>query len=278
LAEYVLELYPQAEQKHPLEGLYLQSNLKQQYKRNSTTFVYANFISSLDGRIAVPHADQGLTVPEKLGNPRDWRLFQELAIQADILLSSGRYLRDYDEGRAQEILRVYDDPNLSDLADWRLDNGLDRHPAIAVISASLDFPVPPALIEGGRKVIVLTTERSPNELRQALELKGLQVFNAGKKQVEGARAIQILSELGYCLIYSAAGPKVLHMLLMDGVLDRLYLTFAARILGGNPFATILEGPLLPKPADFILRTLYLDSYAPGPGGQLFASYDYEPCS
>jgi riboflavin biosynthesis pyrimidine reductase len=278
LVENVLELYPQAERQHPLEGLYLQSNLRQQAKHDPAVFVYANFISSLDGRIAVPHAEHGLIIPDKLSNPRDWRLFQELAIQADILLSSGRYLRDYAEGRAQEILQVYDDPSLSDLADWRLNKGLDKHPAIAVISASLDFPIPPVLIERGRKVIVLTTESSPREPRQALESKGLQVFSAGERRVEGAKAIQILGELGFHLIYSASGPKVLHTLLVDGVLDGLYLTFATRILGGEPFATILDGPLLPKPADFILRSLYLDPYAPGPGGQLFASYDYEPCS
>jgi riboflavin biosynthesis pyrimidine reductase len=278
LIDDVLELFPHTERHHMLEGLYLQNHLRQQLACGATAFVYANFISSLDGRIAVPHAEQGLTVPEKLSNPRDWRLFQELAIQADILLSSGRYLRDYAEGRAQEILQVYDDPALSDLADWRLNKGLDRHPAIAIISASLDFPVPPALIEGGREVVVLTTESSPREPRQVLESKGLQVFSAGERRVEGAKAVQILGELGFHLIYSAAGPKVLHLLLVDGVLDRLYLTFAARILGGDPFATILDGSLLPEPADFILRNLYLDPHAPGPGGQLFASYDYEPRS
>jgi len=66
--------------------------------------------TQLDGRIAVPHPTRpGLTVPETIANDRDWRLFQELAAQADLIISSGRYLRDWADGRAQEILRV-DDP------------------------------------------------------------------------------------------------------------------------------------------------------------------------
>ena len=52
--------------------------------------------------------DRGMTVPKATSNERDWRLFQELAVQADIIISSGRYLRDYAEGQTQEILSVYD--------------------------------------------------------------------------------------------------------------------------------------------------------------------------
>ncbi|TFH32990.1 MAG: pyrimidine reductase [Anaerolineales bacterium] len=270
----LLQLYPRSGLEHGLEGLYLQQQLRAQPGAETTAFVYANFVTSLDGRIAVPHADLGLSVPEAITNPRDWRLFQELAVQADILLSSGRYLREYAAGRAQDILRVYDDPELADLAGWRQSRALPLHPAIAVISASLDFPIPRTLIEGDRKVVILTTQSAPLERKRALEAMGLQVLIAGDKRVEGGSMVSALQEQGYRLIYSAAGPKVLHLLLEAGVLNRLYLTFAARILGGTPFASILEGQLLSTPAEFILRHLYLDPQAPGEGGQLFAAYDY----
>jgi hypothetical protein len=75
------------------------------------------------------------------------------------------------------------------------------------------------------------------------------------------------------MIYSAAGPKVLHMLLHAAVLNRLYLTLTARLLAGDPFSSIIEGPILPGPADLQLRHIYLDPLAPGPGGQLFTAYD-----
>jgi riboflavin biosynthesis pyrimidine reductase len=274
MSEQILEIYPDHGRQQALKGLYLQQNLRMKVDKRSRPFVFANFISSLDGRIAIPHPGGGLTVPESTSNPRDWRLFQELAVQADILLSSGRYLREYAEGRAQEILQIYGNPDLADLADWRLAHGLERFPPIAVISASLDFPIPPALIQEGRRVVVLTTEGAPEERKEELKNLGLDVISVGKSQVMGKAAIKGLAELGYNLIYSAAGPRVLHLLLEARVLDRLYLTFAARVLGGDPYSSIIEGPLLSNPAEFNLQKLYLDLEAPGLGGQLFATYDF----
>jgi riboflavin biosynthesis pyrimidine reductase len=271
----LVELHPNYGKAHALEGLYLNQDLRKSTESGAGAFVYANFITSLDGRIATPHGNEGLRVPETLINDRDWRLFQELAIQADVLLTSGRYLRDYAAGHAQEILRVYDDPALSDLAEWRQAQALPLQPAIAVISASLDFPLPPALVAGDRRVIILTTQNAPRERLQALQAQDLQVLIAGDEHVEGITAIKMLGENGYRLIYSAAGPRVLHLLLEAGVLNRLYLTFAARILGGAPFASIIEGQLLRSPADFSLQRLFLDVHAPGLGGQLFATYDYQ---
>ena len=273
MANSILEIHPEHGRELVLEGLYLKQDLRTQLGDSTHPYVYANFITSLDGRIAIPEDNKGLVVPNTISNPRDWRLFQELAIQSDVILSSGRYLRDYAEDRAQEILRVYDDPGLADLADWRRDQGLPLHPAIAIISASLDFPIPPTLIEGERQVVVLTTQNAPTKRKQALAAQGLQVLIAGDESVTGDSAVDALRKNGYRLIYSAAGPRVLHLLLAAGVLNRLYLTFAARILGGTPFSSILEGQLLSIPADFSLQHLYLDPHAPGPGGQLFTAYD-----
>ncbi len=270
MSENLLQLYPHGGSEQALEGLYLDQKLREQ---DSDVFVYANFIASLDGRIAVAGIQGELTVPEKIINPRDWRLFQELAAQADILLSSGRFLRDYAVGRAQEILRIYDDPRLVDLADWRKSHNLPHFPAIAVISASLDFPIPSALIEGDRKVVILTTQNAPEERKQALQGLGLPVLIAGEDHVNGKIAVNLLSSNGFQTIYSAAGPRVLHLLLEEAVLDRLYLTTTTRMLGGAPFSTLLEGALLKKSTDFILKHLYYDPIAPGPGGQLFAAYD-----
>ncbi len=272
MSEGVVELYPQAGKERKLAGLYLQQDLRHQ-DQGSIPFVYANFISSLDGRIAVPRSDGSLAVPDNSSNPRDWRLFQELAVQSDVMLSSGRYLREYEDGRAQEILKIYDDPALADLAEWRLDKGLTRYPAIAVISASLAFPIPSALVADERRVVVITTADAPAIRKRELEHSGLIIIEAGNSEVRGDEAIKGLSQLGFSYIYSAAGPRVLHLLLSSHALDRLYLTYAARILGGQPYSSIVEGPLLPAPVDFTLRRLYLDLHAPGPGGQLFASYD-----
>jgi hypothetical protein len=121
MEDNILQLYPTPSKEIPLKGLYLHENLQAESEKLGRAFVYSNFIVSLDGRIAIPHpSGSGMTVPKQTANDRDWRLFQELAVQADILITSGRYLRDYAEGRAQEILRVYEDPAFADLSQiWQ---------------------------------------------------------------------------------------------------------------------------------------------------------------
>jgi riboflavin biosynthesis pyrimidine reductase len=81
-----------------------------------------------------------------------------------------------------------------------------------------------------------------------------------------------MAGLGYQAVYSASGPKVLHLLLAAGALDRLYLTLAHRLLGGEPFSSIMEGPLLTPAAGMRLHTAYLDAAALDGLGQMFLCY------
>ncbi|HID53158.1 MAG TPA: pyrimidine reductase [Anaerolineae bacterium] len=266
----VTQLHPLPAPARPLPGLYLSHNLRQ---HEQETFVYSNFVTSLDGRIAIPHPDKpGMMVPPQTANARDWRLFQELAVQADIIITSGRYLRDYADGRAQEILRVYDDPDFADLGNWRREQGLSPQPDLAVISGSLNFPIPEVLTAHGRKVIIFTTAQADRQRVQELEAQAGQVVVAGEESVDGRSLVQQMAQMGYRTIYSATGPKVLHLLLAAGVLDRLYLTLANRILGGRPFSSIVEGPLLEPTVDMTLHTLYYDAAGLDGLGQLFAAY------
>jgi riboflavin biosynthesis pyrimidine reductase len=266
----LIQLFPQPTSL-TLEGLYLAHDLRR--LAGDQSLVYANFVASLDGRIAVPDVVKGgLKVPRNVANARDWRLFQELAIQADLLITTGRYLRDYAAGKAQEILRVYDDPRFADLTAWRGAHGLSPQPDLVVISSSLDFPVPDALTHGGRRVVIVTNARADVERVHELETQVGQVFVAGDDKVEGRRFVELMADLGYHIIYSAAGPKIAHMLLVGGVLDRLYLTQVSRVLGGAPFSSIVEGPLLAQAVDLPLRTLYYDAACEENMGQLFGCY------
>lgn len=269
--EPVLQLFPLPGGELPLHGLYLAHDVRSE---PAVPFVYSNYVTSLDGRIAVPHPTRpGLTVPQSIANDRDWRLFQELAVQADILFTSGRYLRDYADGRAQEILRVHDDARFADLAAWRKARGLSPQPDLAVISAGLDFPVPDALTAGGRRVKIITVEEAKPERRARLANRA-EVIVAGRNSVGGREMVAALVKRGYRVMYNATGPRVLHTILADGLLNRLYLTTVGRLLGGRPFSSVVEGDLLQPPADFRLRALYLDRAEIGGSGQVFASYDF----
>ncbi len=270
----ILQLYPAPCREVSLRGLYLEHDLRAHAEARDRVFVCTNFVSSLDGRIAVPDSSgKGVTLAEAITNPRDWRLFQELAVQTDVLITSGRYLRQYATGVKQEILQVYDDPHFEDLQNWRLSQSLSPQPDLAVISSRLDFDVPPALLGDDRSLLIFTTKSADPDQTQRLQDQGAKILFAGEESVDGQELCAHLTELGYCTAYSGAGPKVLHLLASSGVLDRLYLTFSNRLLGGKPFASILEGPLLDPPIDLQLNTLYFDPYAIEGLGQLFASYD-----
>ncbi len=269
----IIQLFPFPARETSLHGAYLAHDLRQYAEQSGKPFVYTNFVTSIDGRIAIPHPDgDGMVVPKNTANERDWRLFQELAAQADIIISSGRYLRDWADGRAQEILRV-DDPRFADLRQWRQDHGLKPLPDIAIISRSLDFPVPDVLTSSGRHVVVVTTAGQDAARIDELRAQAGRVIIAGDKGVDGAEMIRQMSHLGYQTIYSGTGPKVLHMLLAANSLDRLYLTSANRLLGGQPFSSIVEGPLLVPAYDLKISNIYLDPLALEGLGQLLLTYD-----
>lgn len=269
----ILQLYPLPGAERELEGTYLAHDLRQYARNTQEPYIYANFVSSLDGRIAIKRPrGKGRMVPKDTSNPRDWRLYQELAAQADLILSTGRYLRDWAEGHAQEILQT-DNPKFADLRAWRVARGLRPHPDIAIISASLDFPLPKVLTAEGRQVIFITTAKpNPKRVRE-LEAKAGPVIIAGQKRVTGALLKQRIQERGYQTVYSGAGPQVLHLLLEGGVLDRLYLTFANRLLGGEEFDTIVSGGLLKPAANFKTSSIYFDPAGLDGVGQMFVSYE-----
>jgi riboflavin biosynthesis pyrimidine reductase len=258
----VQQLYPQPARELPLRGLYLAHDLRQ-FSTTTTPLVYTNFISSLDGRIALPcSADGQLGVPAALANQRDWRLFQELLAQADVLISSGRYLRDYAKNQAQDILCPHKHPDYADLVAWRQSRNLPPAPAVAVLSRSLDFSVPADFLNGQRTLIVFTGASANSDRRQALTDAGITVLSAGLSQdVDSEWAVNILAERGYRTIYAVAGPEVFHALLTRRMVNRLYLTLSHRLLGGQPYASMVTGPGLVPPDDFCLHSLYYD-YSP----------------
>jgi riboflavin biosynthesis pyrimidine reductase len=236
--------------------------------------VYTNYIVSLDGRIAVEHPVTGEhRVPETIANRRDWRLFQELAAQADVLVTSARYVRQLAAGSAQDVPPISPEPEYADLTAWRTRQGLRPQPALVVLSASLDVPLDTVLARSDRPVLVVTGEGADPQRVRFLEHAGVTVITAGSgRRVEGKALVKSLAGLGFRSVYAMAGPQVLETLIIDSMLDRLYLTHAHRLVGGKSYDTLLESGLLNPPADFVLHALHYDAHAYEGAGQLFAVY------
>ena len=268
----VTRLYPAPGGQYPLEGLYLQHQL---HRQPNSPFVYSNFITSLDGRISLGSQDCTThTVPAATANPRDWRLYQELAGQADLLITSSRYFRQSLIGKAQDQLPVGSQAEFTDIREWRLAQGLPSQPDIAILSSSLEIPIVALEPYRHRRILVITGETSDQTRIDVLQDSGIEVVRAGTGvRVDGSRMVSQLAKLGYRSIYAIAGPAVLHTLLNAKVINRLYLTIAQQLLGGEIFDTLTRGPLLTPAQGLSLVSLYHDPYAPADAGQLLAAFE-----
>ena len=141
MAARLLRLYPGPPQEAAVPGTYL-AHAVHRLGSAARPFVYADFVSSLDGRIALDeHGESRL--PDALRSDNDLRLLLELTAQADCLITHGGYLRAIAAGKLGDILQVGTRDGMRDLAPWRKANGLAPQPAVAIASASLDFPLPP---------------------------------------------------------------------------------------------------------------------------------------
>jgi len=269
----ITRLYPDYA-KLPLDGAYLAHALR---KRGTpqAPFVYTNFISSLDGRIAQRDPDTGrYGVPRSIANDLDWRLFLELAAQADAVITSGRRLRELAaRGRS---LRCVPDLAGADYAAWRHEHDLSPFPACIVLSATLDLPYDAlGRLEHDELVIVGTTQPSAAQ-QTALDAAGASYVRVADPHVHGTAVRDLARRRGYRTLYSIGGPKVFYTLAAGGMLQRLYLTFAHQLLAGDDYATLLAGPLLRPAVALTLRELNLIAASGDAPQMLLASYDVAP--
>lgn len=272
----VLPLYPNPGAPQPLRGLYLAHRLHE-IGSASEPLVYGNFVSSLDGRIALIDSESGASYhPKDLTSANDFRLFLELHAQADCLITHGGYLRSLNQRRLGNVLQVGASGAGDDLIGWRQENGLAAQPAIVVASGSLNFPVPEEIKANGQPLYIATGKTADPSRVRALQQRGFELIFAGDNAtVEGAPLVRALGERGYKTLYLVAGPRMLETMLRDQKLAKLYLTLTHRLLGGEQFHTMIPGPPLGAAGYLKLRTLYYDSGDADQKAQWFAQFDHQ---
>lgn len=267
----LLALFPEQGERD-LKGLYLGLGLHRRAAPEKL-LIYANYIASIDGRISLTlDHGAGAEVPASIINGRDWRLYQELAAQSDIMITSARYFRQLAAGKAQDLLPVGREPEYGDLAAWRQREGLKAQPDVVIISNSLDIPVQSLEMLAGRRVLVCCGRGTDKQRAAALEAAGVEVMVMASETVSGNELKDALIARGYRSAYMIAGPKVHRTLLADRVVNLLFLTTRLRLIGGDAFDTILDGQI-GGAIDMQLRSLYLDRDSSSP--QLFAQYELQ---
>ncbi len=269
-------LFPVPQAEVPVRGLYLDHGL---HRLGTATdpFVYGNFLTTLDGRIALGDGDGRTATPAAMRSDNDLRLLLELQAQADCLVTHGGYLRDLAAGRLDNILQVGITAGAEDLADWRARQRLPPQPDIVIASASLDFPLPDRLRRSDQRVMIATGAGADQRAVARWREAGLEVLSAGVgTEVEGGPLVEALGRRGYRQLYLLAGPLMLATMVAQGRLRRLYLTVTHQLVGGDHFATLFRGPPLTGACSLQLRSLYLDSQQPEGASQWFAQFESKP--
>lgn len=274
MAARVLRLFPAPIKDVALAGLYL-ADAVHTLGSAAAPFVYASFVGSLDGRIALQDQRTGAShLPVEITSENDFRLFLELQAQADCFVTHGGYLRDLAAGRLDDVLQIGTRDGGRDLPRWRKKNGLSAQPSVVIASASLDFPMPESVVRADQRVLIATGRQAPPDRVEALRARGYPVIIAGDGAfVEGAPLVRELGRLGFRSVYLLAGPRMLSTTLRDGVLSRLYLTIVHRLMGGESFHTMATGPELGSAGRLRLSSLHYDASAPDGMGQWFVRFD-----
>jgi riboflavin biosynthesis pyrimidine reductase len=226
----------------PLAGLYLAEHLAEVPSQTGHSLVFANFLTDRNGVIAAAGDMLNFKIPPEIKNPADWRLFQELMAQADVIISGAAYLKRaaVQGAGTQNVLSQFEaGGEFEHLGAWRLSQGRKtRSPDLAVVTHVLTIAIPDSAIENGRRLTIFAPRKEASSaLAAELRAAGIEVIGGGEEGVDGAILSDSLSGMGYQVIQMATGPRVLGLLLEAGRLDRLYITEAQlEIAASDPAA------------------------------------------
>jgi riboflavin biosynthesis pyrimidine reductase len=185
--------------------------------------VYANFVETLDGVVAIPGLEQSNALVADSSDD-DKFLMGLLRAFADVVLIGSGTLRASPKGRWRPE-GVY--PEAKDaFAELRVRLGKPERPAVAVLTtgASLDVRHP-VLAEGG---FVLTTARGAAKLEGAVP--EIVPVNDGD-WVDVRAAFEVLRSRGHALVLAEAGPTTFGELLAQRLVDELFLTLSPVLAG-----------------------------------------------
>ncbi len=253
MVEVASRLYPSTAPAQPLERLCLKHRLIEQGAPGNP-YVYASYIMSANGAIAIPTASGKWARPRTLSDSRDLQFLYELLIQADCFITSGSYLRDLHHGELGDILQLAHLDQFPYLHKYREENHSTPFPNVLAISRSLDFPIPPAVADRTR---LLVPSDTPNEKIEVYSQQGVQVVLSNEPEsVSCASIMQQLQDMGARTAYLLCGPRLSGPLMQDGHVRRLYLSWLHRLHGAHP--TLTAGSYLSseEPLNMQLGELY----------------------
>lgn len=188
--------------------------------------IYANFVSTLDGVVAIPSIP-GSNALISAGSEADHFVMGLLRAFADVVLIGAGTLRESPSGTWRPE-KVYP-PAGEAFAELRRRLGRTDAPVVAILSGrgSID-PSHPVLETGA---LVLTSEPGATRLSGRLPSAASVVPLGKSTTVDPHLVVSALRDRGHRLILSEAGPHTFGALLAAGVADELFLTLSPLLAG-----------------------------------------------
>jgi riboflavin biosynthesis pyrimidine reductase len=208
--------------------------------------LYANFVASLDGVVAIPGDIQSnqMISAHSVADRFVMGLLRACAdavlVGAGTMLASPRTLWTA-EHAYPPVAPLY--------GKLRRSRGRPPRPTLAVLSGSgLVDPRHPALEEGA---LVLTSVRGAARLRGRLPRATTILAVGAEAHVDPVAAVEALRRRGHELILSEGGPTAFGALVAAGVVDELFLTTSPLLAGRSPGS---PRPALVQHAEFLPGT------------------------
>lgn len=172
-------------------------------------FVVVKYAQSLDGRIATASGDS-----KWISGEEERTVSHALRAACDVILVGvGTVLAD--------------DPQLT----VRMVPGAS--PIRVVLDSTLRIPADAKVLDDDAGTVIITTERASRAKRDLIERMGAGVRVAARcgDGVEIRAALRILSEMGVRSVMVEGGAKVITSFLKQGLVDRLIVSVAPKLLG-----------------------------------------------
>ena len=213
---------------------------------------YANFLNSLDGRIATyDKKNNCLLTPSSIKNKIDFILFRQLHAQADCLVTNTHYINGLNKGYYGDILSLSD----SCLDQWRVKNKIQKQ-KIIILSNSLSFPINKKLEKYKERIIILTTSKNKKKL-SSLKSNGYTVIRCAGKNISENQLNKYVIKYKFKSIYFIAGPTIVEQMISKNLLDRLYLSTSISMVGTENYDSVIRGNFLKKSIKLELIEMYM---------------------
>lgn len=212
--------------------------------RNGRPTIVANFVSTLDGVVALDRV--GATGGREIsgGFEPDRFVMGLLRATADAVLVGAGTVR---ASRTHGWTPRHVHPASADaFAEWRRQLGLaTSSPATVIVSGSGSLDPDHIPGDPATRVIVVTTESGARRLGNLPRPKHLEIAAvSGGDSIPVGTLVEFLDGRGFELVVSEGGPALFGQLLASGVVDEVFLTVAPQLAGrsaASPRLGLVEG-------------------------------------